>query len=121
LQDVAELRPRRAELHDLRARRALAHHGQDFGEAEGADQHRDELESAGEIRIAEGEALVGIHAFLADTCDEQPEKSGNPTLDRIGADDVAGRDDTEQRQPEELEGAEAQRDLTEQRREDREA
>ena len=102
-------------------REALAHHGQHLGEAEGADQHRNEREAAGEIGVAEAEALVGVHALLADAGDEQAEQAGKPALQRIGGDDVARHHDAEQRQPEELEGAEAERDLAEQRREQREA
>ena len=96
----------RAEFHDLRPREALAHHGQHFGEAEGADQHRDQPEAAGEVGVAEAEALVGVHALLPDAGDEQAEEAGEPALERIGRDHVAGHHDAEQREPEELEGAE---------------
>ena len=121
LQHVHDARQRRAELHDLRPRETLAHHGQHFGEAECADQHRDQPEAARKVGIAEREALIGIHAVLPDAGDEQAEEAREPALDRIGGDHVAGEHDAEQRQPEELERAELQRDLAEQRREQREA
>ena len=97
----------------------LAHHREHFRKAESADQDRDEPESAGEIGIAEAEALIGIHAFLADAGDEQAEKAREPALERIGSDHVARHDDAEEREPEELEGAEAQRHFAQHRGEQR--
>src|SRR6476660_9166680 len=80
-----------------------------------------EPNSAGEIGIAEAEALVGIHAFLADAGDEQAEKAREPTLERVGSDHVARHDDAEEGEPEELEGAEAQRHFAQHRGEQRQA
>ena len=44
------------------ARRSLHRH-QQLGEAEGADQRRHELNAAGEVAVAEGEAVVGVDAL----------------------------------------------------------
>ena len=70
---------------------------------------------------AEAEALVGIHAFLADAGDEQAEKAREPALERVGSDHVARHDDAEECEPEELEGAEAQRHFAQHRGEQRQA
>ena len=84
------------------------HHGQNFGKAEGADQRRNQRDAAGQIVDAEGEAVIGIHAFLADRGDEQPEEARDPALQRIAAGEIAGNHHAEHREPEELIGAEFQ-------------
>ena len=61
---------------------------QHLGEAERADQRRDQRDAAGELAPAEGEAVVGIEAFLADLRDEQAERAHQPALERIVADDA---------------------------------
>ena len=68
---------------------------------------------------AEGEAVVGIHAFLADLRDEEAERAHQPALERVVADDGARHRHAEEREPEELVGAERERDLGEHRRERR--
>ena len=56
-------------------RSARLHRRQDLGEAERADQRRDQRDAAGQLVVAEGEAVVGVDAVLADLRDEQAERS----------------------------------------------
>ena len=63
--------------------------GQHLGQAEGADQCRDQGDAAGELAPVEGEAVVGVEALLADLGDEEAERAHQPALDRIVADDRA--------------------------------
>ena len=118
--DLAKARQHRVlQLDDLALDR-IGQRRQHFGEAERADQRRDQRDAAGELVPAEREAVVGIQAFLADLRDEagraapisQPLSGSLPTM----LPDIV---DAEQREPEELEGAERQRDLGQRRREQR--
>ena len=94
---------------------------QHLGEAERADQRRDQRDAARELVPAEGEAVVGVQPFLADLGDEEAERAHQPALERIVADDRARHRHAEQGEPEELEGAERERDLGQRRRERRQA
>ena len=74
LQHLAKARQHRVvQLDDLALDR-VGQRGQHFGEAERADQRRDQRDAAGELVPAEREAVVGIEAFLADLRDEQAEQ-----------------------------------------------
>ena len=69
--DLAPARQHRVlEVHDLALDR-VGQRRQHLGEAEGADQRRDQRDAAGELVPAEGEAVVGIETLLADLRDEE--------------------------------------------------
>jgi hypothetical protein len=70
---------------------------------------------------AERETVVRVQTFLADLRDEKAQCAHEPTLQRIIADEAAGHGDTEERQPEEFEGAKGQRHFGQYRREGGEA
>ena len=53
--------------------------------AEDADQHRQQPEPAGEVRVAEGEARIGVVGLLPDGGDEQAEEARDVALQRIAA------------------------------------
>jgi hypothetical protein len=121
LEDLAKARQHRVlDLDELLLDR-IGERGQHLGEAERADQRRDQRDAAGQLVPAEGEAVVGVEAFLADLRDEQAERAHQPALDRIVADDRSRQRDAEEGEPEELERAEGERDLGERRRERRQA
>ena len=103
-------------LLDDRLDGRAAHRLQHLGDAEGADERRQQPDAAGEIGEAEGEALVVVVGLLADRGDEQAEEAGDVALQRIAAGERAGDDDAEHRDPEELEALELQRHLAEDRR-----
>ena len=89
-------------LHHLIGR--VGHDGQHLRESEGADQRRQQAEAARKVRIAESEPLVGVDALLSDHGGEQAEEPGDPAFEGIAqGGEVAGDDDSEHRQPEELE------------------
>ena len=70
-------------------------------------------DAAGEVVRAEGEAVEGVDAFLADLRGEEAEEARDPALERVVPGEAAGHHHAEQREPEELEGAELERDLAE--------
>ena len=79
-----------------------------------------ELEAAGEIAAAEAEAVVRVDRLLPDRRGEDADEPGDPALQRIVAGQRAGDDHAEQREPEELVRAELEREVAEDRREQRE-
>jgi hypothetical protein len=62
---------------------ALAHHRQHLGAAKGADQGGDEREAAGQIRVAIGEAFMGVDAILADQRHEEAQNAHDPAVQRV--------------------------------------
>ena len=63
---VDELRDHRVERIDLHRHRLLAHGDQQLGEPERADQRGHEVDAAGEVAVAEREAVVRVDRLLAD-------------------------------------------------------
>ncbi len=117
LQHLAKARQHRVlQLDELLLGR-IGERRQDLGEAERADQRRDQRDAARELVPAEGEPVVRVEAFLADLRDEEAERAHQPALERIVADDRPRHRHAEQGEPEELVGAERERDLGERRRE----
>ncbi len=120
LTHVRDARHHGVEGADLHRLLALLDRHQQLREAEGADQRRNELDAAGEIAHAEREALVRVLRLLPDRGDEEAGDAGDPALERVVAGERAGDDHAEESEPEELVGAELQREVAEHRREERE-
>ena len=55
---------------------------QHLGEAEGADQRRDQRDAAGEIGMPKVKRGIGVDALLPDHRDEQAEEARDPALQR---------------------------------------
>ena len=95
-----EFRNHGVEGVDDRLARRLAHHADDFGETEGADQCRHQRDAAGQVVKSECVAIIRIERFLTDIGDEQAEEAGHPAFERVIAGEISGDHDAEYREPE---------------------
>ena len=119
--DFAKTRPDRIAHFQEFALHRIGQPGQHFGKTERPDERRDECNTAGERGKSEGESIVRIDSLLSDLRDEETERSHQPAFERIVADERPRHRYAEQGEPEELLGAEGQRDVGQHRRERRKA